>query len=67
MELNSLLLTWIMRHDFCGNEDQPRQTPPVGVSVEGTFFAVSGAGCNAPMEALGSLTTGFHLQFYKLN
>lgn len=45
---------------FVDNEDQPRQFPQVAVSDEPAFFAVSGRGCNALMEALGSVTTGLH-------
>jgi hypothetical protein len=39
---------------------------PVAVSVETTFFTVSGGGCNALMEALGSVTKEFPRQSYNL-
>jgi hypothetical protein len=48
------------------NEGEPRQSPPVAVSDETIFFAVSGGECNAPKLALGSVTQGHPQQFYKL-
>jgi hypothetical protein len=48
------------------NKGEPRQSPAVVVSVEATFFAVSGSGCNALMEASGPMTAGHPRQLYNL-
>lgn len=56
----------MIRYVFVDNEGQPRQAPAVVVCDEPTFFAVSGGGCNALMEALGSMTAGRPRQSYNL-
>jgi hypothetical protein len=51
---------------FVENEDQPCQASWFAVSVETTFFTVSGGRSNALMEALGSVTKEFPQQSYNL-
>jgi len=57
----------MMRHFFVENEDQPCQASWFAVSVETTFFTVSGGRSNAPRLALGPVTKELPHQSYNLN
>jgi hypothetical protein len=57
----------MMRHFFVENEDQPCQSSWFAVSVETTFFTVSGGRSNALMEASGPVTKELPHQSYNLN